>query len=568
MKKSIFIIAFIIATCVSCNRIDVPENNCNVLNIDVRNASNTKAVVDDTILSSGSEIGINVTDQSGVTYDGSNLKNIKYTAIGEGETQKWNTASDVLLSATVANISSYYPYDETVTDFAAIPVEATSDVQKDWMWGTPVSGLDNKNVNATINMNHALAAVRLNIVKGSYPAEGKVTSVVISSNGAGTSAVMNATTGALSNIKGAGYTFKSTNEFMLSESGNIVDFIVIPTSKAAPLSLYVTIDGKEMKVQTADITLLPGNIYECNLSAPNLSILSINKLNVTEWTVEQMGNAELQPYSPVVKIQGTTTNITRIEHEYKNKSVIVKAYPVHEGHEIQQISVKGGNLIQTLDDNGVKTFIISDVTSEVTITFKGTTFNQWARIQHVDGTLYTAEEWIAAETAGTVTDADANGVAVLYTNDYWCPHIIHPQTSSSKYKWSNSYTILVPGVATFLFDYNKKEHYSDVNGKVNTDAILAAIEKGIIADAPAAQYCAGITFANGQQGYLPAIGEMLAWNSNSTEVNACIEAIGGSQISSGLWSSTQTSSNMAYLWNSYEGKDRTYNVRAVTSFSY
>ena len=248
MKRSIILTALAVATLASCNRIDTPEMGSNALDISVRNGMGTKAVIEGTTLPSGSEIGLCVTDQSGVTYDGSNLKNVKYTASGEGESQKWNAVSDVLLSATVANVGSYYPYDESVYDITAIPIEATSAVQKDWMWGTPVSGLDNKNTSATITMNHALAAVRLNIIKGSFAGTGNIDYVSIESSGAASSAVMNATTGELSDIKGAGYIFESTDEFTLSEGGTNVDFIVVPAGTEAPMDICVLVNGAEMIV--------------------------------------------------------------------------------------------------------------------------------------------------------------------------------------------------------------------------------------------------------------------------------------------------------------------------------
>lgn len=194
-------------------------------------------------------------------------------------------------------------------------------------------------------------------------------------------------------------------------------------------------------------------------------------------------------------------------------------------------------------------------------------YTEWARIQHKDGTLYTAEEWRAAESAGTVTDADANGVAVIYSRLAVCPHVIHPKYSTEKYKWSSNCTVTVPGVTTTL---DKATAQLDVNGKANTDAILAAVVAGTIADASAAQYCADIIFANGQQGYLPAAGESQAWNDNRTAVNVCMNAIGGDNISYASWLSTQYSDMSA--WHSGNpnntSKDATYRARPVVSFEY
>jgi hypothetical protein len=202
---------------------------------------------------------------------------------------------------------------------------------------------------------------------------------------------------------------------------------------------------------------------------------------------------------------------------------------------------------------------------------------EWARIQHVDGTLYTADQWLAAEAAGTVTDADANGVAVRYSKYAVCPHVIHPTISTSSLRWSSNDSI-IPGISV-IDNYNSL--LTDVNGKANTDAILAAVTAETIPDAPAAQYCDGVTFANGQKGYLPAGGEITAWPHNKNAIDACMIAIGGTTLNQDkpqflyFW----TSSQIDYIYPiyfyvlsddgfNYASREIDYHVRAVSSFTY
>ena len=229
MRRSIFMTALAVAALASCNRIDTPEMGSNVLDISVRNGMGTKAVVEGTTLPSGSEIGVFVTDKSGVTYEANMISNAKYSAVGENESQIWNNSDGIMLTETKATVNSYYPYDESVTDITAIPIEATSEVQKDWMWGTTVTDLNNANNNAVITMNHALTAVRLNITKGNYTGEGKVTLTSIQCRGASSYATLNAKTGYLSDIKREnGIKLESNKEFTLSDDNYSVDFITIP----------------------------------------------------------------------------------------------------------------------------------------------------------------------------------------------------------------------------------------------------------------------------------------------------------------------------------------------------
>ena len=130
-----------------------------------------------------------------------------------------------------------------------------------------------------------------------------------------------------------------------------------------------------------------------------------------------------------------------------------------------------------------------------------------------------------------------------------------------------------------LVSYEDGTTFYDLNGKANTEAILAAVAAGTIADAPPAQYCASVTFANGQQSYLPAVGEMHAWYFNKEEINACMDAIGGKPIFSssysvGYWTSSLYSQNKPYYWwcNDYYPRDSSlstseYNTRPTCALS-
>ena len=86
-----------------------------------------------------------------------------------------------------------------------------------------------------------------------------------------------------------------------------------------------------------------------------------------------------------------------------------------------------------------------------------------------------------------------------------------------------------------------------------------------------------MTFANGEQGYLPAAGELQAWYDNKTTVNACMDAIGADNVYVSTWnytwSSTQYSASSAWYWN-YSSSDLynfdkncNYYARPVSAFS-
>lgn len=501
MKRSIFMTALAVAVLASCNRVDLPQSQLARLDIQVQTGITTRGVITENTLPSGSSIGLFVTDDSGVTYNGMPMNNIQYTGTGEGSSQIWSTDEDIMLSGTNATLKGYYPFADDVTDITAIAVEATTDVQTDWMYATPVTELNNKNFTTVLSMNHALAAVRLNLIRDSYNGVGEITSVSITSEGAATNAVFNATDGTLGSITGTGATYTSNEAFSLTAEKKTIEFITVPAGVSAPISLSVMMNGAEIVAEIPAVTLQPGKIYNYTV-AVGTSALSLQKMNVVEWNVVDKGTLQPEPF------------------------------------------------VITIPDP----------------------YEEWARIQHVDGTLYTAEEWLAAKSAGTVTNADANGVAVLYSKYAVCPHVIHPKYSTDCPKWSSNTSVEVPDLPNTL---DKATAQLDVNGKANTEAILAAVIAGAIEDAPAAQYCADVTFANGQKGYLPAAGELQAWYDNKTAVNACMNAIWGSSVDSkNSWSSTQLSAKYAWDWskdghslgnNSKSGTD--YYVRPVVAFS-
>ena len=480
MNKKIIFAACLTAALASCNQVEVPEYQPMSLDIAVTTVAETKGLVTGTTLPSGSSVGLFVTDQTGVTYDGVEVSNVKYTAAGEGASQTWSAVSDIMLSGTKGTLKGYYPYSESVTDITAIPVEATSEIQNDWMWATPVENLNYKYYNATVKMNHALAAVRLSVIRKTATDEAEITSITFKSDAAASEAVLNATNGALSSISGTGAKYTVSETFTASDAKKSFDFITVPAGVSAPIAVELTVNGSKMTAESDPVLLEAGNLYEYTLVISVNEGLSMNTLSVTEWsTVENEELVELGP-KPI-----------------------------------------------TIPDPYV----------------------EWARIQHKDGTLYTAEDWLAAETAGTVTDADANGVAVLYSKYAVCPHVIHPKYATGIKKWSSE-SVKVPGVPVIS---DKAVAQLDVDGKANTEAILKAVEAGTIPDAPVAQYCADVTFANGEQGYLPAAGELQAWYDNKTAVNACMDAIEADNVCVSTWgytwSSTQYSANSAWCWD-------------------
>lgn len=168
-------------------------------------------------------------------------------------------------------------------------------------------------------------------------------------------------------------------------------------------------------------------------------------------------------------------------------------------------------------------------------------------IQHIDGTLYTTDDW----TSGGYTNEDANGVAVV--RPISSSFVIAKEESRSRLKWGG-YNKIITDIVT---SSTTSEAILDNDGAGNTPKIIeqcSGYTENGVTGAPAAEYCAGYTFPNGKTGYLGALGEWKAAYDNRTKVNSAMSLIGGTAISTEYysWTSTQISIESAwgYHWKS------------------
>ena len=157
-------------------------------------------------------------------------------------------------------------------------------------------------------------------------------------------------------------------------------------------------------------------------------------------------------------------------------------------------------------------------------------------IQHINGKLFTSEEW---DANGYSAD-DANGVAVcnpsmqfVVAKDYFTA------------AWSSNTSELVEGIYTTDSAINA---LTDAKGKENTMLMLATDTSG------AAYLCNAYIFPNGKKGYLPSAAEWALVKANATEVNSLVRKIGGTYITESKWTSTQYDAGKAWGFDWYSGK--------------
>lgn len=295
MRKTIFFaaaLAFMVSACNQPDKTPVQFDDLGQLKVNVRTNAQTKALIETSALENGSELGISVLEAGDADYDGfANYKNVKLTASASGSSQVWTPAFDVLLSTTEGTLYAYYPYSAAVTDIKAVPVETTS--QTDYMYGTPVPGLFNKNASADVILNHALAAVRFNVVKGSFSGTGQVTDIAVNGQQIANKATMNSLTGVLAAFEGNNERINPAfAPFVLSAGGEKKDIIIIPTGTEGVMTISMTIDGYEIQAQTPAMDFAEGTISEFDLTV-NSQSLAIGEVTVTPWSTVDKGNIDI-----------------------------------------------------------------------------------------------------------------------------------------------------------------------------------------------------------------------------------------------------------------------------------
>lgn len=180
--------------------------------------------------------------------------------------------------------------------------------------------------------------------------------------------------------------------------------------------------------------------------------------------------------------------------------------------------------------SGAKTIKSAAAVNSVTIDYVEKTD---IYIQHIDGTLYTTDEW----TTGGYANDQANGVAVVCASTSF----VIAKESLGKMAWSTSGL----DVTDIVSSSTSSVAFLDFDGEVNTNKIISqGIERGVTT--PAATACANYTFANSKKGYLGAIGQWKIIKDNMSIIKTTINLIGGTSVDVWCWSSTEYNSSQVW----------------------
>ena len=414
-------LSLIVCGCISCvDDNGIEGQNGTPLDISVATeAIASRGVIESASFPSASELGITLLNGNGTAYDGKSYANIKATAAGTGNTQTWSLASKVLLSGTSGTLYAYYPYSSSVTDVADVPVSASSSNQTDYMYATPVTGLHDGNPKASVTMKHALAAVRISLVKGSYTGAGLVTAVSVKGDGMATNASLNAKTGGLSSCTGMGTNIKVDKSMTLSATAQQADILFVPVSTVTASPVFtVTIDGKDYSVTGSAVKFEQNNIYSYTLTV-NSKAMGVSDVNIGKWNYSNNGNPVINIGYNIV-FSGNTDGIA-FDVVTENEWITIKALPVKTGSIVNNISSLYEGMKQSVDEFGVLTIRIdsSKLKNDVVLVFDGCNdFNGWVKLTYL--VTDTSKDTQILSSTCNIDDVDAmmiNDNGTLFVKD-------------------------------------------------------------------------------------------------------------------------------------------------------
>ena len=342
------------------------------LELSMSTATLTKGLIKDTQLPNGSSVGITIKDTQGY-YSGELYNNVVYTSRNDNGQQVWEAQSPIMLSSEIGTLFAFYPFSESLDQISSIPLKATSVSQVDYLYGVPVTVNRDKR-NASIVMKHALAAVKITYVRGTYTGAGKVTKVSFGGECIGTSAYLDATDGSLYNITGkGGMIAPGMTTKTLSSSLQETEIIVIPTG-ATNGKVVITIDGTDYTLEFGDISLKQGQITQFHLTV-DTGELSLSDITVSEWTYIQSQGTVIK-VSDKVKLTGDLENIA-VYNSVTDGTVTIKAMPTSgeiSFTEVEPVTLTGtATLTQVSNiDTGIRTITISDIQTDIEVVFAGT----------------------------------------------------------------------------------------------------------------------------------------------------------------------------------------------------
>lgn len=369
-------LAAAILSAAACSPIDNPckgpDTRQGELSINVSTEEPTRAMITESMLPDGSEMGIALFDSDGNIYMGKRYEHIYCLAENSPGGQIWTIQNHVFLGESEATLYAYYPYSSYSYNIKDVLVEANNYEQYDFMYAGPYTGLTADNRHVNIHLKHVLGAVRVCTRRGTYDGPGAIRSLGVGGDATKTRGSFDVTQGKFTSLV-AGGTIYPTTTFQLTDEPNVQDILLIPTGEPGNLRITMTVDDQILETIVPNFLLEPGKISQVDIS------VDWGKLTVTDVTVQQWYNYDrgtaIVPANHRVCLEGDQEGIS-IGTVIDKGNVTITAVPyISKDAKVNPVTFDGDATFsqQMNEDTGVRTINIQDLQSGVTVTFNGYT---------------------------------------------------------------------------------------------------------------------------------------------------------------------------------------------------
>ncbi|MBQ0025246.1 MAG: fimbrillin family protein [Bacteroidales bacterium] len=379
MKYSLHTIVLALAACVlcCCSHSDFGKDSA-TLQIDAvfTGEMQSKTVVEGVTLpdaDASTGVGLFLTASNGNEYDGleNGYSNVRYSYDGKG----WASASPIKLSGTKGTLYGYFPYSSNVSGIGSIPVESSID-GTDYMFASPVEGLDSGNRNASLLLKHALSRVTVKFVKsGSFTGKGLLSFLSLEGEGIADKGTLDIRTGKITaDGKSSKVAFNLAEPATITTSGIVEECLVVPSAVSEEpqrVVLCCTIDGTDHSL------VLDGDngvVVEQGVKSVVVVSVDNNEVKVLDvWVARWEPGPEL-----AFSIDGTKNVTVKLEDDVNADDLIYSAYPDGDKLTVSALSKIGKALLCNVPDNfvcvsdldwntGIYTFTISGITEDATV---------------------------------------------------------------------------------------------------------------------------------------------------------------------------------------------------------
>jgi len=372
------ILAAVFVTAAACSPTDELHTdtiaNEAELTISVNTQELTRAMITDSVLPDGSELCIGIFNPDGSNYMGKNYGHLYYKAENGPGTQIWKPSTQVLLGESEGILYAYYPYSiYSNGDIRNVYVKADIYTQDDFMYAGPYTGLNRDNRHVDITLKHALAAIKLTTRRGSYQGTGAIRSIGLGGYCGGYQGYFDVTQGKFTEVSTGGIIYPTTS-FNLSDGPNEQYIMLIPTGEPGDLMLRMTIDEIYYTKTIPNFMIEQGKITNLDLSVDK-GKLTLTSVKVTNWPVYGYGTVSA-PADYRVTLTGNQEGISIGTVIDDNGNVTITAVPyASKEASVNPVTFEGtATFSQEVNQNsGVRTIVIEDIESNVSVIFDGYT---------------------------------------------------------------------------------------------------------------------------------------------------------------------------------------------------